>query len=91
VLQESLTNVARHAGATRVEVTLERTAGSVVLSVRDNGRGFEPTHPRKQGSHGLMGLRERAYLLDGAIAIESAPGAGSFIELRLPIAPGTAP
>ena len=91
VLQESLTNVARHAGATRVEVTLERTAGSVTLTVRDNGRGFETALPRKQGSHGLMGLRERAYLLDGEIAIESAPGAGTLVELRLPLLAGPAP
>jgi len=90
VLQESLTNVARHAEATRVEVTLERAGGSVTLTVRDNGRGFEPAQ-RRQGSHGLLGLRERAYLLGGQIAIESAPGAGTCIQLNLPLAPGAGP
>jgi PAS domain S-box-containing protein len=88
VLQESLTNIARHAGATRVEVTLERLGATAVLTVRDNGRGFDPAGPRRQGSHGLMGVRERAYLLGGQSRIESAPGAGTLVELRLPLGPG---
>jgi PAS domain S-box-containing protein len=91
VLQESLTNIARHAEATRVEVTLERAGNRATLTVRDNGRGFEPARPRQRGSHGLLGLRERAYLLDGEIRIDSAPGAGTFIELRLPLVPGATP
>ncbi len=85
VLQESLTNVAKHAEATQVEVTLERSEATMILTVRDNGRGFTPSGPRKQGSYGLVGLRERAYLLGGDIRVESAPGQGTFIEMRLPI------
>jgi hypothetical protein len=85
VLQESLTNIAKHADASQVEVTLERGGDTVTLTVRDNGRGFTPGGPRKQGSYGLVGLRERAYLLGGDIRIESAPGQGTFIEMRLPI------
>jgi signal transduction histidine kinase len=85
VLQESLTNIAKHADASQVEVTLEKAGDTVTLTVRDNGRGFTPGGPRKQGSYGLVGLRERAYLLGGDIRIESAPGQGTFIEMRLPI------
>jgi hypothetical protein len=82
VLQESLTNIARHSGATRVEVTLQAEDGHVVLHVRDNGKGFDPDAPRK-GSYGLLGVRERAALLGGKVTIESAPGEGTRVELRL--------
>ena len=85
VLQESLTNVAKHAEASQVEVTLERSGDTVNLTVRDNGRGFATGEPRKQGSYGLVGLRERAHLLGGEVRVESAPGQGTFIEMRLPI------
>ncbi len=85
VLQESLTNIAKHAAATQVEATLERAQDAVVLTVRDNGQGFVPSAPRKHGSYGLVGLRERAYLLGGDIRIESAPGAGTLVEMRIPV------
>lgn len=87
VLQESLTNATKHARATQVEVTLERSADEVVLTVRDNGVGFAPAQPRKPGSHGFTGLRERAALLNGSITIDSAPGRGTVIEMRLPAQP----
>lgn len=85
MLQESLTNVARHAQASLVEVALDQSGGEVRLAVRDNGRGFEPTGPRRPNSFGLLGLRERAYLLNGEIKIETAPGQGTSIEARLPL------
>ena len=85
VLQECLTNVAKHAGAGRVEVTLEREDGAVHLAVRDDGRGFATTDPRKPGSFGLVGLRERASLVGGEVAVESRPGAGTTVELRVPL------
>jgi hypothetical protein len=85
VLQESLTNVAKHADATQVEATLERTGDEVILTVRDNGRGFAPEAPRKQGSFGLTGLRERAFLLGGDVRLESAPGQGTTVEMRIPV------
>jgi PAS domain S-box-containing protein len=87
VLQESLTNVAKHAYATQVEATLERTQDEVVLTVRDNGRGFAPDAPRKQGSFGLTGLRERAYLLGGDVRLDSSPGKGTLVEMRIPLRP----
>ncbi len=85
VLQESLTNAAKHSEATQVEVTLDREGDALVLTVTDNGRGFATGEPRKPGSFGHLGLRERAYLLDGTIDIESAPGRGARVELRLPM------
>jgi PAS domain S-box-containing protein len=84
VLQESLTNATKHAQATQVEVTLERAGEEIVLTVRDNGKGFAPGQERKPHSHGLSGLRERASLLNGSLLIDSAPGRGTLIELRLP-------
>src|SRR6185436_14638461 len=65
VLQESLTNATKHARATQVEVTLERARDEIILTVRDNGKGFVPGQERKPDSHGLSGLRERASLLNG--------------------------
>ena len=85
VLQESLTNIARHARATQVEVNLEREGGDVVLHVRDNGVGFATAAPRKAASFGLLGVRERAALLAGEVRIESVPGKGTIVELRLHI------
>ena len=82
VLQESLTNAARHSGARRVAVSLRREAGRIILRVKDDGRGFDPSAPRDANSHGLTGLRERAYLLGGTLRIESGPG--TAIELDLP-------
>jgi PAS domain S-box-containing protein len=90
VLQESLTNIARHARATQVEVTLEREGADVVLNVRDNGVGFAPSAPRKAASFGLMGVRERAALLGGDVSIESEAGKGTIVELRLHVTEGVA-
>jgi PAS domain S-box-containing protein len=85
MLQESLTNIARHAQASLVEVTLDQRDGGITLTVRDNGRGFEPRDPRRPDAFGLVGLRERAYLLNGELKIETALGHGTSIEARLPL------
>jgi PAS domain S-box-containing protein len=85
ILQESLTNAARHARASRVEVSIGLGDGAVALRVRDDGRGFSPEDPRKPGSFGLMGLRERAYLLGGDVSIASEPGRGTTVEVRIPL------
>jgi len=86
MLQESLTNVARHAQASLVDISLDQVEGAIRLTVADNGRGFDPHDRRKPGSYGLMGLRERAYLLDGEVRIDSTRGRGTVIEVRIPIA-----
>jgi PAS domain S-box-containing protein len=85
VLQESLTNIAKHAEATQVEATLDRDGDEVTLTVRDNGKGFDPGAPRKPNSFGLLGLRERAYLLGGEATIESMPGKGTTIQMQIHI------
>ncbi len=92
ILQESLANVARHAHASRVDVTLDGGDGELTLRVRDDGCGFAAGDPRKPNSFGLVGLRERAYLLDGDITVDTAPGKGALIEVRIPLRPtGAAP
>jgi signal transduction histidine kinase len=82
VLQEALTNVARHASARNVSVRLVRDETTVELRVQDDGAGFEPG----AGGHlGLRGMRERAALLGGSVEVESQPGAGATITAHLPV------
>jgi two-component system sensor histidine kinase UhpB len=82
VAQESLTNVARHAGATQVELALEPGAGSVVLCVSDDGRGMSEA-AASNGHGGLRGMRERALLVGGVLAIK--PGRAGGVEVRLEV------
>ncbi|MGE3346756.1 MAG: PAS domain-containing sensor histidine kinase [Ramlibacter sp.] len=85
IVQESLANVAKHAGASRVMVRIDRTPVAVQLEVSDNGCGFAVAAPRKPQSLGLMGLRERAHLLKGHIEIISQPGQGTRIQVSIPV------
>lgn len=86
LLQESLTNIAKHAKASRAGVTLAHGDGAIAMSVHDDGVGFAPQEPRKPNAYGLIGLRERVILLGGKIRINSAPGQGTTIDINLPIA-----
>ncbi len=88
IVQESLANVAKHAQASEVSVLVARTPRAVVLEVSDNGRGFATDAPRKRHSLGLMGLRERAQLLKGTASIESEPGKGTRVQVRIPVHEG---
>ena len=81
IAQESLTNIARHAQATHVTITLERASDSVVLHVADDGRGFDG-RPEEHG--GLRSMRERALLIEGALAIKPAPEGGVEVRLEVP-------
>ncbi|HJV93798.1 MAG TPA: response regulator [Azonexus sp.] len=83
IVQESLTNVARHAQASRVEVSLLRQAGEIVLCIADDGRGFDPAS-RRDDSFGLLGIRERAQALGAGADIVSSPGAGCTVSIRMP-------
>lgn len=91
IFQESLTNVARHAQATRVEAWLEVSGSELVFRIQDNGKGFIP-EPRKPGkSFGLVGMQERAILLNGELKIETIPGAGTTLSLKIPFLPPPSP
>ncbi|MGV3494717.1 MAG: PAS domain-containing sensor histidine kinase [Ramlibacter sp.] len=85
IVQESLANIGKHAQASRAQVYLHPHGGILTLRVVDNGVGFRTTDPRKPQSLGLVGLRERAHLLQGDVRIESTPGAGTRVEARIPM------
>ncbi|MBH1958120.1 MAG: sensor histidine kinase [Burkholderiales bacterium] len=87
IVQESLNNVAKHAAASQVAVTLDKTLDTVRLVVQDDGCGFVSAAARKPQSLGLMGLRERAQLLGGSVSIGSAPGKGTCVEVSMPLDP----
>jgi two-component system sensor histidine kinase UhpB len=82
VAQEGLTNAARHSGASEVTLTLEHDADGVVLRVLDNGHGFDGRHAE---GGGLRGIRERALIVGGAVAIKPAPTGGVEIRLHVPV------
>src|SRR5882762_10185576 len=85
IFQESLTNVARHAHATRVEALLEVKSDRIIFQVIDNGRGFDPEEAKARRSLGLVGMQERALLLNGELKGEGVPGAGTTMTLRIPL------
>ena len=85
ILQETLTNVARHAEASQVEVCLEEKNGDVVLRVSDDGRGIEESNVSDSKSLGLLGMRERAFLFGGEVRIEGRPGEGTTVTVRIPL------
>jgi PAS domain S-box-containing protein len=90
IFQESLTNVARHAHATRVEAFLEQEADQLIFRVRDNGKGFDAREVKARKSLGLVGMQERALLLNGELTIEGIPDVGTNLTLRVPF-PRSAP
>ena len=85
IVQESLTNVAKHSGANEAKVTIARTHGALQLEVRDDGAGFDPANIRR--GLGLLGIRERVEALGGTWALETAPGKGVAIRVAVPIPP----
>lgn len=84
IAQEALANVAKHAAAQRVGVTLSFEDDEIILDVRDNGVGFAVGHPTGPTSFGLRGMEQRAERLAGVLEVESAPGEGTAVSLRLP-------
>jgi signal transduction histidine kinase len=81
--QEALNNIAKHAAATAVVITLAASAGELVLRVRDDGRGFDAAGSFP-GHLGLRSMRERAAAVGGVIEISSAPGQGTEVTMRIP-------
>ncbi|HYJ80537.1 MAG TPA: sensor histidine kinase [Longimicrobiaceae bacterium] len=89
IVQEALSNVVRHAGATRASVRLTREADRLVVTVEDDGRGFDParTMAREGGGLGLFGMNERAAYLGGRVEVRSTPGSGTIVRAEIPLAP----
>jgi signal transduction histidine kinase len=85
IVQESLTNVARHADASEVAVTLECGGPHCELRVEDDGKGFDPAGVRPH-AFGLLGIRERVLSLNGQVTVSSRPGGGTRIVVFLPLA-----
>ncbi|OFW43580.1 MAG: hypothetical protein A3J28_00565 [Acidobacteria bacterium RIFCSPLOWO2_12_FULL_60_22] len=85
IAQESLRNVGRHAGATVVRVSLDGSGGAIRLSVEDNGCGFDFGQIKGRRGLGLVSMEERVRLAEGSIAVRSQPGAGTTIEVRIPL------
>lgn len=85
IVMEALTNVSRHAGATRVRISLRVTGeGGLALEVADDGRGIAPDEVDAPTSFGLLGMRERARLCGGTLTVSGAPGNGCTVALRIP-------
>jgi signal transduction histidine kinase len=88
VVQEALTNVHKHAAARNVSVLLERRDGKVVAIVEDDGRGFDPDvagEGQERPPMGVCGMHERVAQVDGTLEIESSPGSGTTIFVRIPL------
>jgi len=85
IFQETLTNVIRHAEATKVGVRLERDRGHLSLEIKDNGRGISEAEISNTKSIGLLGMRERAALLGGRVTFTGAPGHGTTVLVRIPL------
>jgi two-component system sensor histidine kinase UhpB len=83
IFQEALTNIAKHAGATRVTVALRRLRQHVVLTITDNGGGVQADDRKKPGSFGLRGMSERARALGGTMALSRAPGGGTIVTIKI--------
>ncbi|HEX8331448.1 MAG TPA: PAS domain S-box protein [Segetibacter sp.] len=84
IVQEALTNVARHSNATEVICTLKEINNELLLSVFDNGKGFSLTHQERK-TLGLLGMRERVAILNGEYTIRSEPGEGTTISVKIPL------
>ncbi|MDB6115763.1 MAG: Histidine kinase, gyrase and HSP90-like ATPase [Lacunisphaera sp.] len=84
IFQETLTNIMRHANATRVDIHSTEQDGQLVLTVHDNGRGITPGEISDRRSIGLLGMEERAALLGGHIQIQGEPGHGTLVTVRIP-------
>ncbi|WDT75276.1 MAG: response regulator [Candidatus Manganitrophus sp.] len=85
IFQEVLTNIVRHAGATRVEIRIKEKAGHLYLEVKDDGRGITGEEVADPKSLGILGMRERVLLLNGEIEISGGPKRGTHVRLKIPL------
>ena len=90
VAQEALTNVARHAKASRVEVSIQKLRGVARMEIKDDGKSFQverTLHAKGSKRLGLLGMRERVEMVGGTFCVESAPGQGTTVRVEIPFAP----
>jgi len=85
IVQEALTNIARHAHATQVTMNLYRLNGELLVTIRDDGRGIREADMEKAESLGLVGMRERVWALNGEITISADEAPGTRIDIMLPV------
>ncbi len=91
ILQEAMTNILRHAGATEVNVALTVKGSNIVMKIRDNGRGITTDQMIKPQSFGIIGIRERVRFLDGTSTFEGIPGEGTTVIISIPLKKRTRP
>ena len=84
ICQESLTNIARHARASKIRITLNLEPENIFLCIEDNGRGFQQERQEERKTLGLLGMKERALMMGGEFSIESAGGAGTSVQVSIP-------
>jgi signal transduction histidine kinase len=85
IVQEALTNIARHAEATSVTMNLFRSNGELLVTIRDDGRGIRPEDMEKAESLGLIGMRERVWAMNGEISVSSDEPPGTRIDIVVPL------
>jgi signal transduction histidine kinase len=85
VAEEALNNVVRHARARHMGLALERTATALMLTIRDDGSGFDSSQAPSNGHYGLVGMKERAALINASLQIQSQPGRGTIVQLTVPL------
>jgi len=85
VLQESVNNVIKHAGADRVDISLIRDEASISMTIEDNGKGFDSTNPEFKAGMGLGNLRSRINFLNGKVEVASQPGSGTLVSVYIPV------
>ena len=87
IFQESLTNVARHAEATKITCTMTCPGNNIIVTIKDNGKGFDMTRAAGKKTLGLLGMKERILMMEGKFDINSRPGAGTEIIVTVPLQP----
>jgi signal transduction histidine kinase len=85
IVQEALTNVARHAGASKAAVKIRRQKSDLIVEINDDGVGIPQNKLTSDTSYGILGMRERVVLFNGSIRIETKKGKGTQIKLRMPL------
>jgi signal transduction histidine kinase len=86
IFQEALTNVLRHAQATKIDIHMKEEAGEFILGISDNGRGIREEEKSDQMSLGLLGMQERAHLIGGQVEVIGIEGRGTAVTVRVPLA-----